>query len=192
MGNDLKAGLEHTVIELLDAHSQSGVNQTHMLLMLSLVNIMGIVDILKSSTSGEGANMKLQRGESSEVTNGMDANTDLMNLVQQAAAGQLDPVQLLGMLNQPAGQMPNPAALMGMLSQMMPPPPQPPQPPQPERKQPPQPPAQPQYYQPAQENTQPSIVTDKEYKLNLKQDNKEQDNNEQHQKGYLKWDPRLG
>lgn len=190
MGNE--TGLEQTVIELLQAHSQSGVNQTNMLLMLSLVNIMGIVDILKRSAVDEGANIELQRGELSKVPKGMESNADLMNLVQQAATGQMDPVQLLGLLNQPGGQMPNPAALMGMLSQMMPPP----QPSQQERKQSPQkppqqPPPTPQYHQQSRENTQPSIIADKEYKPDLKQDNKEHDNQEQ-QKSYLKWDPRLG
>ncbi|MEG6617152.1 hypothetical protein V6C27_12110 [Peptococcaceae bacterium 1198_IL3148] len=178
--NSKKGGLEQTVVDLLQAHAQHGVDQTNMLLMLSLVNLMGIVDILQHSTAGVGSNVALQRGEMLPAANGVTDNPDLMKVVQQAASGEIDPLQLLSLLNQPGGQMPNTAALMGMLSQMMPPPP-----PRRDIKPPPS-------NQPPRENIKPQPAAAKEYKNNQEKDQKESENTTTNNKSYLKWDPRLG
>ncbi|MBO8138155.1 MAG: hypothetical protein H0Z40_08475 [Desulfotomaculum sp.] len=122
-----KNRLEKTVISLLEAQSQYNIGQINMLLMLSLVNLMGIVDVLQRTTGGEGLEVEISssQGEPSKKE-GAASNTDeLMQMVQQAASGSINPAQLLGMLNRQGGHNFNHAALLNLLSQMLPPPPPP-------------------------------------------------------------------
>lgn len=129
MGGFRKGGLEKTIAELLEVQSRHGVDQKNMLVMLSLVNLMGIIDILQNTSTGDSLevastdNSKVkQKNENKPNSN---PNADLMQLVQQAASGQINPAQLIGMLGNQGGQLPNHAALMGLLSHLMPPPPAP-------------------------------------------------------------------
>lgn len=180
-------GLERTVMDLMETQQRSGIDQTNMLLMLSLVNLMGIVNILHQSAGisnlAEGTMYPQQVPTSTPAVGNQG---DLMSLLNQAASGQLDPMQLLAMLNGSGKGVPNGAALMSLLSQMMPPPP-----PQHQARQcnneqtkrslneasPPTPSTSP---TPPKENTS---------KSEPEQGRERERNN---QKNYLKWDPRLG
>lgn len=122
-----KGGLEQTVVNILEIQSRHGVDQNNMLIMLSLINLMGIVNVMQKNTGEETSQVLLAKKDDTLVHNtNQNPNADLMQMVQQAASGNINPAQLIGMLGQQGGQVPNAAALMGLLSQLMPPPPPPP------------------------------------------------------------------
>ncbi|MBM7855190.1 hypothetical protein JOC37_001575 [Desulfohalotomaculum tongense] len=186
--NSKKSGPEQTVINLLQAQSEHNVSHVNMLLMLSLVNLMGIVDVLQRTTGGEGLEVEIApRGLPAPKDKAQSPNDDLMELVQQAASGNLHPAQLLGLLNRQGGQMSNQAALINLLSQMLPPPP----PPENRREGPrqcPQAPPKDKCHEPKQ--PQPP----KEDNVNANTNSKpvEEEKKPPGQKPVLKWDPRLG
>lgn len=172
-------GLERTVMDLMETQQRSGIDQTNMLLMLSLVNLMGIVNILQQSAGVSNlADDTMYRQQVPTPTQVEHNQGDLMSLLNQAATGQLDPMQLLTMLNGSGKGMPNGAALMSLLSQMMPPPP-----PQHQARQ----------YTNEQINEQSldevSAPMENTSKREPEQGRERERNN---QKNFLKWDPRLG
>ncbi len=180
MDNNLpKAGLEQTLLTLLDEQSKYGVDNINMLLMLSLVNLMGIVDILQRATGGEGLNLEISGHQSSatgknRANSGAAPNDDLMYILQQAASGNLKPDQLMSMLSGKVDP-----AMLAMLSQMMPPPP----PPRESKTAPPKPPPKP----PGEQNVKekPSAVKE----MNVEEERCKKNSGA---KNLLKWDPRLG
>ena len=184
MENSLqKPGLEQTILNLLQQQSKYGVDNINMLLMLSLVNLMGIVDILQRATGGGGLSLEISENShpapeqnASSSQSRTAPNDDLMNLVQQAASGRLNPDQLIASLGR-SGQI-NPA-LLTMLTQMMPPPPPPPEPKQSSQKTAPKPNIE----QHSKENSGPAAEVDSEDEWGKKGPA---------QKNILKWDPRLG
>ncbi|MTI82098.1 MAG: hypothetical protein FH758_14755 [Firmicutes bacterium] len=190
--NPRTSGPVNTIIQLLDAQSEYNVSQTNMLTMLSLVNLMGIVDVLQRSTGGEGLEVEVApKGTAAPRGSNGPPNDELMDMVQQAASGNLNPANLLGLLNrQGGGQNSNHAALLNLLSQMMPPPPTSDK--YQGQKPPPSPKDKPQGPKPSS-----ATVNEKnsEFKKNeMPQVNKrvEEEKRMPGQKPNLKWDPRLG
>lgn len=164
-------GLEKTVMDLMESRQSSGFNETNMLLMLSLVNLMGIVNILQQS-AGTGGLAGGTTAQQVSRPGGQDQG-DLMRLLNQAATGQLDPMQLLALLNSTGKGN---AALMNLLAQMMPPPPPPPKP---------------------QANQSTNGVLPPKEKLTATTETEgkpepEPEPERSNQKKLLKWDPRLG
>ncbi len=184
MENNLqKPGLEQTILNLLEEQSKYGVDNINMLLMLSLVNLMGIVDILQRAIGGRDLGVEISQNSNSAAEQDTSPNQsrqkgapddDLMRLVQQAASGSLNPDQLIAALSR-SGHI-NPA-LLTMLTQMMPPPP--PEPRQASQKAAPKPNIE----QHSKENTGSAAETDSEEDWGKKGTA---------QKNILKWDPRLG
>ncbi|WP_031516431.1 hypothetical protein [Desulfofalx alkaliphila] len=175
-----QSGLEKTVADLLEMQSKHGLDQVSLLVMLSLVNLMGIINILQNKAIDLPVEKASAAGTEKEGQSDCHAGADLMQLVQQAASGRINPAQLIGMLGNQGGQMPNSAALMGLLSQLMQP-------------APPVPPAVP---FPAKERSkiQKKVKEAKDTSLGQekKAGEKEECSGQSGQKPILKWDPRLG
>lgn len=184
--NANNVGLERTMMDLMETQQKNGIDQTNMLLMLSLVNLMGIVNILQQSTGVNNlADSKIIQGQVPVASQGAHDQGDLMHLLNQAATGQLDPMQLLTMLNGSGKGMPNPAALMGLLSQMMPPPPPAPQHQAGQFTKAP-------INEPTNEPTATEVNSPPMENYSPKEPAKERERERINQKNFLKWDPRLG
>lgn len=115
--------LESILFRLMDYQAKEGTDKVDTMIMASLVNLLGIVNVM-NKVSLQGAPVSRSPAEDPMI----------MTLLQMLAQGQggagggagLNPAILMSLLGS-RGQRPENALLLGLLSSMMQPPPGPPQ-----------------------------------------------------------------
>lgn len=108
------AGIEETLFELLKAGGAGNIEQGNLLILLSLVNLMGIVNIISYRAGIKGFPLEIKQDQNANESRPEESSEN------QGMRGPVDPAALLSMLGGKGG--PNPGQLAGLLSRFMGPP----------------------------------------------------------------------
>jgi len=109
------SGIEETFFHLLEAGGAKDMEQGNLLIMLSLVNLMGIINIINYRI---GLGKGVPAGGPREGTGAGEGPGE----ATRHSAPPLDPASLLAMLGGKGGSGLNPAQLGEILSRLLPPP----------------------------------------------------------------------
>lgn len=105
------AGMEGTLFELLKAGGAGNIEQGNLLILLSLVNLMGIVNIISHRAGIKGLPLEIKQEQNADGPRPEESPEN------QGIRGPVDPAALLSMLGGKGG--PNPGQLAGLLSRFM-------------------------------------------------------------------------